>query len=158
MIDNQTVPDILRRDADKYESKAADYAPDPENPFENFRFAGMFADRLMRDAPDWLPVHVRREMQANCTLIGVKISRLMTLGLFGKAKNEDVLDTVKDDRVYGGILEAMMLEAETFRPKPPDVTPNPDTVRAMGTAARSISAGQLVSWADLTAPGTANGK
>lgn len=106
-----TVPELLRGDADTYEAKAEDYAPDPNDPFENFTFAGQFAGRLVDGAaltttsPEW-----RRRIVACCVLIGVKISRLMTLGLFRTAKNEGVLDTIRDLRVYLAILEAMLRE------------------------------------------------
>ena len=103
------VSEILRGDADTYEAKASDYAPDPSDPFENFTFSGWFADRLTRDqfAVTLWPT-TRRQVAACCVLIGVKISRLMTLGLFGAAKNESVLDTIRDLRVYLAILEAML--------------------------------------------------
>lgn len=107
------VPEILRGDADTYEAKASDYAPDPNDPFENFSFAGRFADRLTRDqfAVTLRPA-TRQQVAACCVLVGVKISRLMTLGLFGAAKNESVLDTIRDLRVYLAILEAMLRSAD----------------------------------------------
>lgn len=92
------VPAILRADADIYEKKAADYAPG-EDPWENFRFAAAFAAKVCRGLPE---ADMRR---ATVLLIGVKISRLMTLGLAGDAKNESIIDTARDLRVYTAILE-----------------------------------------------------
>lgn len=104
-----TVPELLRSDADTYEAKAKDYAPDPNDPFENFSFAGRFAERLVDGV---LQTTMSRDklnqVCACCVLIGVKVSRLMTLGLFRPAKNEGVLDTIRDLRVYLAILEAML--------------------------------------------------
>lgn len=96
------VPEILRADADVYEKKAADYAPGSD-PWENFRFASHFAARVCLDLAADDP------RRATVTIIGVKLSRLMTLGLAGEAKNEAVEDTLKDLRVYAAILEAQNL-------------------------------------------------
>lgn len=104
-----TVPELLRGDADTYEAKAKDYAPDPNDPFENFSFAGRFAERLVDGALQTTASRDRlNQVYACCVLIGVKVSRLMTLGLFRPAKNEGVLDTIRDLRVYLAILEAML--------------------------------------------------
>ena len=104
-----TVPELLRGDADTYEAKAKDYAPDPNDPFENFSFAGRFAERLVDGVLQTTMSRDRlNRVCACCVLIGVKVSRLMTLGLFRPAKNEGVLDTIRDLRVYLAILEAML--------------------------------------------------
>lgn len=95
-----TVPGILRADAELYERKAADYA-NGGDPFENFRFAATFAARVCRGLPETDP------RRAAATLIGVKISRMMTVGIGGRASNEAILDTIRDGRVYLGILEAL---------------------------------------------------
>jgi len=95
---SSTVPDLLRADAEVYERKAADYAPGSD-PHENFRFASQFAARLCESLGE---DDVRR---ATAVLIGVKISRLQTLGLGRKARNEGIIDTLSDLRVYLGILE-----------------------------------------------------
>lgn len=97
-----TVPGILRADAELYERKTADYAPNAD-PFENFRFAATFAARVCRGLPETDP------RRAAAVLVGVKMSRLMTVGLAGAAQNEGVLDTIRDARVYLGILEALTL-------------------------------------------------
>ena len=103
------VSEILRGDADTYEAKASDYAPDPNDPFENFSFAGRFAGRLVDGVFQTTTSRDRLDqVYACCVLIGVKVSRLMTLGLFRPAKNEGVLDTIRDLRVYLAILEAML--------------------------------------------------
>ena len=94
------VADILRNDAITYERKAADYAP--VDPWENFRTSATFAGRLAGTNVS--------HIESCLMLIGLKISRLQTLGLFGAAKNESVLDTVGDLRVYLAILEAMLRE------------------------------------------------
>ncbi len=100
-----TVPDILRADADTYARKAASYAPVPEHPWENFEFAAMFAARVCRGLAEDDP------RRACTTLMGVKISRLMTLGLLGDpGHNEPVIDTLGDDRVYHAILQKMQEE------------------------------------------------
>jgi hypothetical protein len=98
------VPTILRADADVYERKAADYAPGLD-PWENFRFAALFAARVCVGLPDDDP------RRATALLMGVKISRLMTLGLKGTASNEKITDTTSDLRVYTAILENQQLEA-----------------------------------------------
>lgn len=95
-----TVPNILRADADLYERKAADYAPGGD-PFENFRFAATFASRVCRGLPETDP------RRAAALLMGVKISRMMTLGIAGRASNEGFLDTARDLRVYTGIFEGL---------------------------------------------------
>jgi hypothetical protein len=95
---------ILQEDACVYAVKAADYAPNVD-PWENFRFAASFAARVCRGLPDG------DKARATATLIGVKISRLMTLGLAGPASNECVTDTLRDLRVYAAILEAQMAGA-----------------------------------------------
>lgn len=97
------VPALLRADADLYEKKAGDYAPKIEDPWENFKFAAHFAARVCLD----LAAHDPR--RATVTILGVKLSRLMTLGLAGAARNEAVEDTLKDLRVYAAILEAQNL-------------------------------------------------
>jgi hypothetical protein len=97
----RTVPEILRADAGTYQRKAADYAPGTD-PFENFRFSAVFAARVCRGLPDTDP------RRAAAVLIGVKISRLMSLGLAGEAQNENVIDTLSDLRVYVGILESLL--------------------------------------------------
>jgi hypothetical protein len=84
--------------AETYTRKSADYAPDPLRPFENFGSAARFAARVCLD----LPADDRR--RATATLIGVKLSRLQTLGLAGKASNEAVEDTLGDLIVYLAIL------------------------------------------------------
>lgn len=100
------VPEILRADADVYEKKAADYAPGSD-PWENFRFAADFMARVCRGLPE---DDLRR---ATVLLMGVKISRLMTLGLTGDAKNESITDTAKDLRVYTAILEDQQTESKS---------------------------------------------
>jgi hypothetical protein len=95
------VLDLLRSDVLTYARKAADYAPGAD-PFENFRFAATFAARVCRGLPDTDP------RRAAATLIGVKISRLMSLGIAGEAQNEGVRDTLADLRVYAAILEALL--------------------------------------------------
>jgi len=97
-MSKSNVPEILRNDAGTYERKAADYAPGTD-PYENFQFSAEFAHRLC----EGLPTDDRR--RATATLIGVKISRLQTLGLARAANNEGILDTIGDLRVYLGILE-----------------------------------------------------
>lgn len=97
-MSKSNVPEILRKDAGTYERKAADYAPGTD-PYENFQFSAEFAHRLC----EGLPTDDRR--RATATLIGVKISRLQTLGLARAANNEGILDTIGDLRVYLGILE-----------------------------------------------------
>ena len=93
------VAEIFRSDAAVYDRKAADYAPGGD-PWENFNFAAAFASRVCEGlAPDDL-------RRATVVLIGIKLSRLMTLGLVGPAKNEAITDTLKDLRVYAAILEA----------------------------------------------------
>lgn len=94
------MPEILRTDADLYERKAADYA-NGGDPFENFRFAATFTARVCRGLPETDP------RRAAALLVGVKVSRMMTVGLGGRASNEAILDTVRDARVYLGILEAL---------------------------------------------------
>ena len=96
-----TVPELLRADADVYERKAADYAPNAD-PWENFRFAATFAARVCAGLPEDDP------RRACALLIGVKLSRLQTLGLCRPAANEGVRDTLSDLRVYLAILTAMM--------------------------------------------------
>lgn len=98
------VAEILRKDADVYDRKRADYSPG-DDPFENFKFAAKFAARVC----DGIPLDDQR--RAAATLVGLKISRLMTVGLTGDPKNEGVLDTFGDDRVYNAILETMHREA-----------------------------------------------
>ena len=94
----RTVPELLRADAELYERKAADYASSA-NPWENFRSAARFAGRLAGKELD--------ERDACALLIGVKISRLETLGRREPA-NEGVADTLRDLRVYAAILESML--------------------------------------------------
>lgn len=93
------VGDILTCDATVYDKKAADYAPG-DDPWENFRTSAAFAAAVCRDLPEDDP------RRSTCVLMGVKISRLMTLGLGGKATNEAIVDTLRDLRVYTAILEA----------------------------------------------------
>ena len=87
------------QDAAIYAKKAADYAPDTARPFQNFEFAAEFAQKVCLDLPADDP------RRAVVTLMGVKLSRLMTLGLAGDATNEAVTDTLRDLRVYAAILE-----------------------------------------------------
>ena len=47
--------------------------------------SGEFKRRLMRDTPWWIPLRLRDSIDSSLTLVGTKISRLMTLGLFGAA-------------------------------------------------------------------------
>lgn len=88
----------LRADASTYARKSADYAPDPAHPFENFEFAAKFAQRVCLDLPADDP------RRATATVIGIKLSRLQTLGLAGTASNEAIDDTLGDLRVYCAIL------------------------------------------------------
>lgn len=94
------VLDLLRSDVLTYARKAADYANGPD-PFENFRFAAIFAARVCRGLPETDP------RRAAATMVGVKMSRLMTVGLAGEATNEAAMDTLRDARVYLAIMEAM---------------------------------------------------
>ena len=98
---SSNVLEILRGDALTYARKAADYAPNAD-PNENFRTAATFAARVCRGFPETDP------RRAVATLIGVKISRLMTLGLARDAQNESVKDSLADLRVYAAILEALL--------------------------------------------------
>lgn len=93
------VGELLTADAALYDKKAADYAPGSD-PWENFRFASHFMATVCRGLPE---DDLRR---ATVLLIGVKISRLMTVGLGGTASNETIKDTLRDQRVYTAILEA----------------------------------------------------
>ncbi len=95
------VSEILTADAEIYDRKAADYAPGSD-PWENFRASAAFMAAVCRGLPE---DDLKR---ATVLLIGVKISRLMTLGLVGKAKNESIKDTLRDLRVYTAILEAQL--------------------------------------------------
>ena|ERR1035438_3813569 len=97
-----SVLEILRSDALTYSRKAADYTIQGSDPFENFRFSASFAARVCRGLPETDP------RRAVATLIGVKISRLMTLGLAREAQNEGVIDTLSDLRVYCAILEGLL--------------------------------------------------
>lgn len=99
---NLSVPEILKTDAETYARKAADYAPEVTDPWENFSFSSMFMARVGRGVEDGSPI------LATLVLIGVKISRMMTLGVMGKAKNEALKDTLQDLRVYLAILEAQL--------------------------------------------------
>src|ERR1017187_5472579 len=98
---SSNVLEILRGDALTYARKAADYAPNAA-PNETSRTAPTFAARVCRGLPETDP------RRAVATLIGVKISRLMTLGLARDAQNEGVSDTLSDLRVYCAILEALL--------------------------------------------------
>jgi hypothetical protein len=95
----------LRETAETYQRKAADYAPDPGRPFENFEFSSKLAARICLDLPADDP---RRSTVA---LIGVKLSRLQTLGLTGKAANEAIEDTLGDLIVYLAILSEQQAKA-----------------------------------------------
>ena len=94
-----SVADALRKAADTYEKKAADYAPDPGDPFENFRYAAEFALRVGHRISPADPRYT------TLTLIGVKLSRLRTVGIDGKASNEALVDTLEDLMVYLAILK-----------------------------------------------------
>ena len=91
---------ILHADADLYARKAADYAPGAD-PFENFARAASFATRTGGK-------EITREDVCR-VLIGVKVSRLETLG-DRPPSNEGVLDTIRDARIYLAILEGMLTE------------------------------------------------
>jgi hypothetical protein len=101
------VPTILTRDGETYARKAADYAPGPDQ-FENFTFSANFAARVCRGLPDG------DQKYATATLIGVKVSRLMTLGLVREGANECIKDTLMDLRVYLAILEAQLVPEPPF--------------------------------------------
>jgi len=94
-----SVSSVLRSAADLYEKKRLDYAPDPNDPYENFRFAAGFAARVGSGLPDW------DQRRATLTLIGVKLSRMNTLGLCRDASNEAISDTIEDLMVYLAILK-----------------------------------------------------
>ena len=98
------VAKLLLSDATVYDRKAADYAPGAD-PWENFRFSARVAAAICRGLPDDDP------RRAAAVLIGVKVSRLMTVGLGRKASNETIIDTMRDLRVYVAILEAQHEEA-----------------------------------------------
>ena len=93
------VAEILMDDGIVYSQKAADYAPDGD-PWQNFCTSAAFAAAVCRGLPENDP------RRSTAVLIGVKISRLMTLGLTKEAKNEAIKDTMRDLRVYVAILEA----------------------------------------------------
>lgn len=96
------VAELLEADAELYARKAADYAPDAGDPFENFRSSSSFASRVGgREV---------RPVDAALVLMGVKISRLQTVGASGKARNEGFRDTLRDLRVYAAIVEALLEE------------------------------------------------
>lgn len=99
------VAKLLHGDAFTYTRKAADYAPDPTDPWENFTFAADVAARICRGLPG------DDKRRATALLIGLKVSRLMTVGLAGKASNEAITDTLGDLRVYAAILQAQNADA-----------------------------------------------
>jgi len=94
-----SVASALRRAADTYERKALDYAPNEDDPYENFKFAAKFAARVGSGLPDW------DQRRATLVLIGVKLSRMHTLGLCRDASNEAISDTIEDLMVYLAILK-----------------------------------------------------
>ncbi len=105
---------LLEADADVFRRKQADYAPDGPAPksftlrmdaLENFRFSAWFASRVCRGLPEDDP------RRAAAVLLGVKASRLMTVGLEGTASNEAIDDTESDFRNYSAILDALNREA-----------------------------------------------
>lgn len=99
------VAEILHADADLYERKAADYSPDPARRFENFEEAARFASGVTGKALEPVDVAI--------VLMGVKLARLRSLGVAGVARNEAVVDTLRDLRVYAAIVEAMILQSVT---------------------------------------------
>lgn len=99
------VAKLLHGDAFTYTRKAADYAPDPADPWENFTFASAVAARICKGLAD------DDKRRATALLIGLKVSRLMTVGLAGKASNEAIDDTLGDLRVYAAILQAQNADA-----------------------------------------------
>lgn len=99
------VAKLLHGDAFTYTRKAADYAPDPADPWENFTFASHVAARICNGLAD------DDKRRATALLIGLKVSRLMTVGLAGKASNEKIDDTLGDLRVYAAILQAQHADA-----------------------------------------------
>lgn len=103
LIAEPRVCELLKRDASIYRQKAMDYAPDPGGPWENFEYAARFVGGVTKK-------DVTREDIA-LALVGVKLSRLATVGLAREAKNEAVADTLGDLRVYLAILEAMLEES-----------------------------------------------
>lgn len=97
----RSVADLLRVDAETYDRKAADYA-EPNDPFKNFREAEQFRAACLRGREPSC------EVASSLTLIGLKLSRLKNIGVYNQAKNESVLDTLGDLRVYLAILEAQL--------------------------------------------------
>lgn len=101
---NENPPDKLLEDAaETYRRKAADY--DPRNDFENFRFSAGWGAKVCRGLTEDDP---RRSV---VNQIGIKMSRLATVGLSATAKNEGILDTIDDACVYLKILQSMQLAA-----------------------------------------------
>ena len=100
-IRGSRVAELLREDADLYQLKASDYAPNAADPYENFRYAA----RIHNDLTTGEPI----ESASVClALIGVKLSRLYTLSCRkGPARNEPISDTLRDLRIYLAIYQAM---------------------------------------------------
>jgi len=98
-----TIAGILRSDADFYTQKAADYAPDKANPFENVEFAAKFSSGVSGGTGQFSTPEM-----VLINLIGVKISRLMTVGWGGRNKNEPFVDTLRDLRIYSAMLECYL--------------------------------------------------
>ncbi len=97
--DTLTPHEILEDCKQVFIKKQADYSPG-DSMWQNFTFSADFASRLCAG----LPADDMRRSTA--VLVGIKISRLMTLGLDKPAANEGIRDTISDLINYLSILQS----------------------------------------------------
>lgn len=96
VLPTEEVPYLLGEAAKISDQKRQDYAG--ADPDENFIESAKFSGRLCRGLPE---TDCRR---STTTLIGVKLARMLTIGLSGIANHESLDDTLTDLINYTAIL------------------------------------------------------